>query len=205
MPGSASAPRTVTVKRRGSKRRADADDWDTPRRDTSDPAGDATIAAPTLPAPSTRRLGHSRRVSSPSARPAVAIVGGGISGLAAAFFLRDRGLAVTVLEGSPLLGGKLAVSPVAGLAVDEGAEALLTMRPEGTDLIAALGLDGQRRSPGTTTAAIWTRGRAVPAAETPADGRPGRHGRAGELRRPVRARAGPGPGGSAAAADPARR
>ncbi len=101
-------------------------------------------------------------MSSPSARPAVAIVGGGISGLAAAFFLRDRGLAVTVLEGSPLLGGKLAVSPVAGLAVDEGAEALLTMRPEGTDLIAALGLDGQRRSPGTTTAAIWTRGRLFP-------------------------------------------
>ena len=111
MPGSAGPPRTVTVKRRGSKRRADADDWDTPRRDTSDPAGArATIAAPTLPAPSTRRLGHSRRVSSPSARPAVAIVGGGISGLAAAFFLRDRGLAVTVLEGSPRLGGKLAVS-----------------------------------------------------------------------------------------------
>jgi len=101
-------------------------------------------------------------VSSPSARPAVAIVGGGISGLAAAFFLRERGLAVTVLEGSPLLGGKLAVSPVAGLAVDEGAEALLTMRPEGTDLIAALGLDGQRRAPGTTAAAIWTRGRLFP-------------------------------------------
>ncbi len=40
MPGSAGPPRTVTVKRRGSKRRADADDWDTPRRDTSDPAGD---------------------------------------------------------------------------------------------------------------------------------------------------------------------
>jgi len=85
-------------------------------------------------------------------------VGGGIAGLAAAFFLRDRGLDVTVLEGSPRLGGKLAVSPVAGVDVDEGAEALLARRPEGTDLIAALGLAGQLRSPGTTSSRIWTRG-----------------------------------------------
>ena len=85
-------------------------------------------------------------------------MGGGIAGLAAAFFLRDRGLDVTVLEGSPRLGGKLAVSPIAGVAVDEGAEALLARRPEGTDLIAALGLAGQLRSPGTTSSRIWTRG-----------------------------------------------
>jgi oxygen-dependent protoporphyrinogen oxidase len=85
-------------------------------------------------------------------------VGGGISGLAAAFFLRDRGIAVTVLEGSPRLGGKLAVSEVAGVAVDEGAEALLARRPEGTDLIGALGLDGRLVWPGTTSAGIWTRG-----------------------------------------------
>ena len=45
----------------------------------------------------------------------IAIVGGGIAGLAAALFLRDSGAAVTVLEGSPRLGGKLAVSEVAGV------------------------------------------------------------------------------------------
>ncbi len=90
------------------------------------------------------------------------IVGGGISGLAAAFFLRDRGVAVTVLEGSPRLGGKLAVSEIAGVAVDEGAEALLARRPEATDLIAAVGLAGQLVSPGTTAAGIWTRGRLRP-------------------------------------------
>jgi protoporphyrinogen/coproporphyrinogen III oxidase len=89
----------------------------------------------------------------------VVIVGGGIAGLAAAFFLRGAGLAVTVLEGSPRLGGKLAVSEVAGIAVDEGAEALLARRPEGTDLAAAAGLAGQFVQPGTTTAGIWTRGR----------------------------------------------
>ena len=58
-----------------------------------------------------------------NARPHVVIVGGGISGLAAAFFLRDEAVRVTVLEGSPRLGGKLSVSEVAGIAVDEGAEA----------------------------------------------------------------------------------
>ena len=45
-----------------------------------------------------------------NAQPHVVIVGGGISGLAAAFFLRDEAVRVTVLEGSPRLGGKLSVS-----------------------------------------------------------------------------------------------
>jgi protoporphyrinogen/coproporphyrinogen III oxidase len=101
-------------------------------------------------------------VSSPPRRPAIAIIGGGISGLAAAFALRGREVAVTVLEGSPRLGGKLAVSEVAGIAVDEGAEALLARRPEGTELISAVGLARDLVSPGTTAAAIWTRGRLRP-------------------------------------------
>jgi oxygen-dependent protoporphyrinogen oxidase len=92
----------------------------------------------------------------------VVIVGGGISGLAAAFFLRGRGLDVTVLEGSPRIGGKLAVSEVAGIDVDEGAEALLARRSEGKDLIGAVGLAGELVLPGTTAAGIWTRGRLRP-------------------------------------------
>jgi oxygen-dependent protoporphyrinogen oxidase len=92
----------------------------------------------------------------------VVIVGGGIAGLAAAFFLRDRGVTVTVLEGSPRLGGKLAVSEVAGIGVDEGAEALLARRPEGVGLIGEVGLSGQLVQPGTTAANIWTRGQLRP-------------------------------------------
>ena len=97
----------------------------------------------------------------PDVQPApgsVAIIGGGISGLAAAFLLRDSRLAVTVLEGSPRLGGKLATSEVAGVAVDSGAEALLARRAEGTGLITELGLAGELQLPGTTSARIWTRG-----------------------------------------------
>jgi protoporphyrinogen/coproporphyrinogen III oxidase len=86
----------------------------------------------------------------------VVIVGGGIAGLAAAYFLKDSGARVSLLEGAPRLGGKLAVSQVGGVAVDEGAEALLLTRPEGASLIAELGLD--LVPAGTTSASIWTRG-----------------------------------------------
>ena len=98
------------------------------------------------------------------ARHRVVVVGGGIAGLAAAFFLRDAQASVTVLEGSARLGGKLAVSEVAGLAVDEGAEALLARRPEGIGLIHAAGLTDDLVAPGTTAAGIWSRGqmRALP-------------------------------------------
>ena len=93
-----------------------------------------------------------------NARPHVVIVGGGISGLAAAFSLRDEAVRVTVLEGSPRLGGKLSVSEIGGIAVDEGAEALLVTRPEGIALIAEAGLSDQRTVPGPTSSAIWTLG-----------------------------------------------
>jgi oxygen-dependent protoporphyrinogen oxidase len=88
----------------------------------------------------------------------VVIVGGGIAGLAAAYFLRDGPAEVTVLEGSPQLGGKLIASEVAGVSVDAGAEALLRRRPEGTDLISAVGLGDRLVLPGTTASAIWSRG-----------------------------------------------
>jgi protoporphyrinogen/coproporphyrinogen III oxidase len=97
-----------------------------------------------------------------AAPPSVVIIGGGIAGLAAAFFLRDSPATVTVLEGSPRLGGKLAVSEVAGIPVDEGAEALLTLRPEGTGLLQEAGLADQLTWPATVTARVWTRGRLRP-------------------------------------------
>ncbi|HEY7325864.1 MAG TPA: protoporphyrinogen oxidase [Streptosporangiaceae bacterium] len=97
------------------------------------------------------------RANRPRSR-SVAVVGGGVAGLAAAYLLKDAGLTVTVLEGSPRLGGKLAVSQVAGIAVDAGAEALLARRPEGTGLIESLGMSGDLQVPGTTAAGIWTRG-----------------------------------------------
>jgi oxygen-dependent protoporphyrinogen oxidase len=95
-------------------------------------------------------------------KPHIVIAGGGIAGLAAAFFLRDAPVRVTVLEGARRPGGKLAVSEVAGAAVDEGAEALLTRRPEGVSLVGAAGLAGELVQPGTLAARIWSRGQMCP-------------------------------------------
>jgi len=94
----------------------------------------------------------------PSALPHVAVIGGGIAGLAAAFYLRDEPVRVTVLEGAGRLGGKLSASDVAGVAMDEGAEALLARRPEGIGLITAAGLGGDLVPAGVTASAIYTRG-----------------------------------------------
>ena len=93
-----------------------------------------------------------------NATPHVVVVGGGISGLAAAFCLREHRVRVTVLEGSGRIGGKLSASDVAGVAMDEGAEALLARRPEGTGLIATAGLADDLVPAGVTSSAIYTRG-----------------------------------------------
>jgi oxygen-dependent protoporphyrinogen oxidase len=95
----------------------------------------------------------------------VVIVGGGISGLAAAWFLHRDGpddLIVTVLEASPQVGGKLRVSEVGGVPVDEGAEALLLRRPEAVDLAIAVGLGADIEDAATTKAAIWSHAKMHP-------------------------------------------
>ena len=70
----------------------------------------------------------------------VAVVGGGITGLAAARRLVAAGLAVTVLETSPRWGGKLAPLWLDGVRLDAGAESILARRPEGPALLDGLGL-----------------------------------------------------------------
>ena len=89
----------------------------------------------------------------------MAVIGGGIAGLAAALELaRDDACRVTVLEGSGSVGGKVRTSDVGGAPVDEGAEWMLTRRPEGLALAAAAGLDDQLVAPQTTSATVWSRG-----------------------------------------------
>ncbi|MFC5183361.1 protoporphyrinogen oxidase [Actinomadura harenae] len=90
--------------------------------------------------------------------PHVAVVGGGVAGLVAALRLAGGGVRVTLLEGSPKIGGKLQVSEIAGLPVDEGAEAILARRPEAVDLVRELGHGGDLVHPGTTTASILSHG-----------------------------------------------
>ena len=93
-------------------------------------------------------------------RRRVVIIGGGIAGLAAAHTLvseSDEALDITVLEAGSQVGGKLSVSEVAGVPVDEGAEALLAARPEAVSLARDVGLDRDLVDPLTTKASLWVR------------------------------------------------
>jgi oxygen-dependent protoporphyrinogen oxidase len=87
-------------------------------------------------------------------RPTLVVVGAGISGLAAAWYAAEGGYSVVVLEGSPVVGGKLRLAEVAGVPIDVGAEAVLTARPEGVELIAAAGLGDEQIAPLTTAARV---------------------------------------------------
>lgn len=83
------------------------------------------------------------------------VVGGGITGLAAAWEARRRGADVVVLEASGAAGGKLGTSPVGGLPVDDSADAFVARRPEAVTLCAELGLTKQLVPPAATQAYIW--------------------------------------------------
>ncbi len=94
----------------------------------------------------------------------VAVVGGGIAGLAAALRVRELrpDAEVVVLEATDRVGGKLRHHEVAGLTIDVGAEAMLARRPEGLALAEAAGLAGELVHPADVRAAIWTRGAVRP-------------------------------------------
>ena len=87
----------------------------------------------------------------------VVVIGGGISGLAAAHRLLGAGLRVTLLEAGDKLGGKLMTGEIAGTGVDLGAESMLATRPEAVDLAHAVGLGDRLQPPATTAASVWTR------------------------------------------------
>lgn len=86
------------------------------------------------------------------------VVGGGITGLAAAYHAARRGIGTVLLEAGPALGGKLALGEVGGVRVDLGAESILARRPEGTGLAAEAGLSGDLLHPATISAGVYSRG-----------------------------------------------
>jgi protoporphyrinogen/coproporphyrinogen III oxidase len=100
----------------------------------------------------------------------VAIVGGGIAGLAAALRLRDLlgdRVAVTVLEQAGRAGGKLWTGELAGQRVERGAETFLMRDPQGQPsaavrLVERLGLTDALVHPVGVPAAVAVGGELVP-------------------------------------------
>jgi protoporphyrinogen/coproporphyrinogen III oxidase len=88
-----------------------------------------------------------------SAKRSYCVVGGGISGLTAAYRLRQIAgdeATITLFDPADRLGGVLRTEQVGGVAVDVGAEAFVVRRPEMPELLAELGLANEQL--GTTGA-----------------------------------------------------
>ena len=95
----------------------------------------------------------------------IAIIGGGISGLVAAYRLRQRLGAeadLVVLEQSAHVGGVLHTGELAGEPVDLGAEAFVGRRPEVLELMTELGIDDQLVRPAGKRPLVWAQGTAHP-------------------------------------------
>lgn len=71
----------------------------------------------------------------------VVIVGGGISGLSAAYYLNQAGVAVRLIERSARLGGVIATDIVEGCLVEGGPDSFLAAKPAAMELIREVGLE----------------------------------------------------------------
>lgn len=70
----------------------------------------------------------------------VAIIGGGISGLSAAYYLAKAGVAATLIERQPRLGGVIETLEIQGNIVEGGPDSFLAAKPAALELIRELGL-----------------------------------------------------------------
>lgn len=71
------------------------------------------------------------------------IVGGGISGLSAAYYLAKAGIRPTLVEKAPELGGVIHTSVQQGCVLEAGPDGFMAAKPWAMDLIRELGLADQ--------------------------------------------------------------
>lgn len=94
-----------------------------------------------------------------------AVVGGGISGLVAAYRIRaavGADAEITLFDPADRLGGVLRTETLAGQSADVGAEAFVVRRPEVPALLAELGLADRLITPTGVRPTIYSRGRLHP-------------------------------------------
>ncbi len=97
--------------------------------------------------------------------PAVAVIGGGITGLATAWYLRNgvgADASVTLVEASGRLGGKIRTEVLNGVPVEAGPDTFLARVPWAVDLARQLGLGDDLVAPATGTAFVCHGGRLLP-------------------------------------------
>jgi len=90
----------------------------------------------------------------------IAVIGGGITGLSAAWELQQRGIKFTLLEASNCWGGKVISSNLelkngAHFLVEGGPDTLITRKPEAWDLTNELGMLDQITNPGSETSGTY--------------------------------------------------
>lgn len=89
----------------------------------------------------------------------VIVVGGGISGLVAAYRLgRQPEMSVTLLEGGDRLGGKIATVPFGDARVELGADSFLPRDDRPLQLCRDIGIEGDLVEPSGFGGSVWWRG-----------------------------------------------
>jgi oxygen-dependent protoporphyrinogen oxidase len=76
-------------------------------------------------------------------QPRVVIVGGGITGLAAAYELVQGGLRPVLLDPAPQLGGVIQTEVVEGCVLEAGPDSFLAAKPSAAELVREVGLGSQ--------------------------------------------------------------
>ncbi len=84
------------------------------------------------------------------------VIGGGVSGLTAAYRLAAAGVDVSVLEASDRPGGKLGTTQVGDLRLETGADSFVARKPWAVELCRELGLAPELVAPGAKGAYLWT-------------------------------------------------
>ncbi|MGB1223896.1 MAG: protoporphyrinogen oxidase [Mycobacterium sp.] len=105
------------------------------------------------------------------------VVGGGISGLVAAYRLRVAAgpeAVITMLDPAERLGGLLRTEQICSHPVDVGAEAFVARRPEVPALLAELGLSGRQIGTSGARPLIYSEGRLHPLPGETVNGIPSR-------------------------------
>jgi oxygen-dependent protoporphyrinogen oxidase len=75
--------------------------------------------------------------------PEVVVIGGGISGLSTAYYLAQGGVASTIVESRPRLGGVIQTERVEDCTIEAGPDSFLSIKPAALELIRELGLADQ--------------------------------------------------------------